>query len=520
MQGILSFLSRRLVWGSAVVVVAAALTWYLFAVHANSSLQTLIVHPTAFAEQVFVSGTVVAAHDVDLGFSQSGRVSGVYASVGDHVAAGRTLAQTENGDLRAALAQKQAALQAEAAKLTSLKSGTRPEELAISRSTVASDEAALAQAKASLVNAIQTAYTQSDDAVHNKVDQFFNNPRSSNAQLSFSTTDSKIKTTLETERVAAETLLAAWQADVAALSSTGDLAAAQAQAQNNLAKISALLSDANAALNVAIMGPISQTTLAGYVTNVGTARANVNTTATALTSAISGKSAAAALLDRDQKSLALQEAGSTAEDIAGEEARVAAAAAEVESAQAQLGKTIIVAPFMGTVTRMDAKVGEVISPTAPQISMISDGLFQIDCYIPEVEIAGLSVGNGATTTLDAYGEGTPFAAKVVAIDPAETVVNGVSTYKTTLQFLNPDPRIRQGMTASVLITAHEIPNALVVPQGAVFHKNGHATVQLLRAGALLDVVVETGAASSIGNVQITSGLHDGDTVILNPNTAL
>lgn len=506
-------------WGLAVVIVVAGGAWYLFAARANSDLQTLVVRPVDFAELVAVSGSVVAAHDVDLGFAQSGRITGVYAPVGAHVGAGTLLAQTENGDLRATLAQKKAALQSQQAKLASLKSGTRPEELAVSRATVASDEAALEQAKAGVVNAIRTAYTQSDDAIHNKVDQFFNDPRSGLPKLSFST-GAQAEITLANDRAAMEALLSEWQKHVSGLSAASDLPPSQAEAQTNLARISTFLSDTNAVLNNTTSSSVSQATIAGYITDVATARANLNTASGALTTAISTQSAAITLLDRDKKSLALKLAGTTADDIAEQEALVAAAAAEVESAQAQLSKTIITAPFTGTITRMDAKVGEITSPTEPHISMISDGLFQIDCYIPEVEIANLAVGNAATTTLDAYGAETFFRAKIVAIDPAETEVGGVSTYKTTLQFLAPDPRIRQGMTASVVITTREIEGALVVPQGAVFQKNGHAMIQLLRAGTPEDVVVQTGASSSVGNVQIISGLQDGDTVILNPDTSL
>ncbi len=517
---IITFFSRRIIWGSFAALVVALGAWQYFASNANAEFQTLTIHPARFAEQVSISGTVIAAQDVDLGFAQSGRVSGVYASVGRHVAAGALLAQTDNGDLRAALAQRQAALKVQGAKLASLRAGTRPEETAVTEVSIESDKAALTQAKTAVVNAIQTVYTQSDDAVHNKVDQFFSNPRSVNPQLSLTISDSQLKVTLETQRAAVETLLGTWKSSVAALAGGSDLASAQAQAQSNIAKITTLLSNANAALNAAIPATQTQATIDGYVTSVGTARASINTASSALTTAITAQAVAQAALDHDQQTLTLQQAGSTTEDIAGQEAEVASAQADVQSAQAQLNKTIISAPFAGTITRMDAKIGQVISPTDPQISMIGDGLFQIECYIPEVEIAGLSVGDNATTTLDAYGLDAPFAARVVAIDPGETVVSGVSTYKTTLQFLRPDPRIRSGMTASVVITAHEILGAFVLPQGAVFQKDGHATVQVLRRKVVANVVVQTGAASSVGNVQIVSGLHDGDMVILNPDTSL
>jgi len=55
-----------------------------------------------------------------LGFSQGGKVSSVRAKVGDKVARGAVIASVENGDLRAGLEQKQAALLREQTKLKSL----------------------------------------------------------------------------------------------------------------------------------------------------------------------------------------------------------------------------------------------------------------------------------------------------------------------------------------------------------------------------------------------------------------
>lgn len=514
-----AFFMRHTTLSVVGVIVVVLGGWYLVAGRSGTDFQTMTVQPAPFREQVSVSGTVVAAHDVDLGTAASGRVQGVYAQVGDHVGAGKLLVQLENGDLRAGVEQRQAALEAQQAQLAQLQMGTRPEQLAVTQSTVASDQAALAQSESALVNAIQSAYTQADDATHNKVDQFLSNPRSAMPQLSFSTSDQQSAITLQGDRVATELMLSSWQNSVANLSSASDLSSAAAQAQQNLTQVSTLLLDANGALNAAITSSADSATIAGYITSVSTARTNINTALSALTSAVTAETAAASLLNKDEKNLALEEAGSTSEDITAQEAQVASAEADLANAQAQLDKTLIVAPFAGTITKMDAKTGAVISPTEPQISMISDGLFEIDCYVPEVEIAGLSVGDKATTTLDAYGVSVPFAAKVVSIDPAETVVSGVATYKTTLQFLAEDARIRAGMTASVTITAQEIANALVVPQAAVFQKNSQPTLQLFRNGQPVDVTVQTGTASTIGNVQILSGLSPGDAVILNPDTS-
>src|SRR3989338_692702 len=137
-------------------LVVVALGGYFFFGRNGGMGATLDISLGDFREEVSVSGTVIAARDADLGFAANGRIAGVYARVGQHVAAGTILAQTENGDLAAALREAEA-------DLASLQAGTRPEELAVA-------SAADTSAQAELVDSIQSAYTTSDDAIHNKVD--------------------------------------------------------------------------------------------------------------------------------------------------------------------------------------------------------------------------------------------------------------------------------------------------------------------------------------------------------------
>ncbi|MBU6388402.1 efflux RND transporter periplasmic adaptor subunit [Patescibacteria group bacterium] len=469
-----------------VLAVAAIGGYVLFGRGANLGA-TLVIVPEDFREQASVSGTVTAAKNVDLGFAANGRIIGTYARVGQYVDAGTILAETENGDLIATVEEKKAALDA-------LRAGTRPEQIAVAQAAVAEDQAAL-------VNAIQAAYTASDDAVHNKTDVFFANPRT-NPKLTFSMANAILQATVERDRTNTEPVLASWALVVTKL--TADNAAESAQqSQAYLAQVTTLLADANAALNQSIPDQSnSAATLTSYATTLATARANVNTAATALTNALSALASA-------QKSLALDQAGAIAPDIA-------AAEAAVTNAQALLAKTRVVAPFGGIVTRMDAKVGEIVAPTTSEISMQSNGVFQIETYIPEVTIARVAVGDPATTTLDAYGSSVAFPSVVVSVDPAETVKDGVPTYKTTLSFLAADPRIRSGMTANVVIETGALRNAIVVPSGAIGADANGPYVSVMSAGKAVKRKVETGLSPALGQVVITSGLAAGDVIVLSP----
>lgn len=188
----------------------------------------------------------------------------------------------------------------------------------------------------------------------------------------------------------------------------------------------------------------------------------------------------------------------------------------LRDARNELEDYFIRAPFDGIITKVDAKIGEIAISNTPLVSMISAGVFQVESYVPEVNIAQIKLGEEASITLDAYGEGELFFAKIVSIDPAETIRDGVSTYKTKLQFLESDDRIKSGMTANALITTFNKPNVVVVPRGVVFDKNGKKFVQVKVGKKIIDTEVVLGSSSSLGQVEVISGLADGDVVILNP----
>lgn len=480
----LAFPRWRYALGAAVLLVAGGSFFFGRGTFADA---TLVITPGDFTRQVNVSGVVVAAKDADLGFAANGRISGTYAGVGQRVYAGTILAQIENGDLAATLAQEKADLDA-------LLSGTRPEEVAVAAASVANAEATVA-------DAIQSAYTSADDAVHNRADSLFSNPRT-NPQLSFNISNSNLKTSIESGRLDAEAALNAWALLVSRLA--GENAAASAQeAQTYLARVITLLADANAAVNQGLPDPTtSSATLSSYATTLATARTNVNSAATTLTAAITD-------LESARKNLALKEAGATKDAVAAQEA-------VVSNARAALAKTYVVAPFNGVVTRMDAKVGEIVSPTTSLISLQSDGVFQIETFVPEVAIAGVAVGNTATATLDAYGS-AEFPAKVVAVDPAETMKDGVPAYKTTLSFLSADPRVRSGMTANVTISIGTLRDAVVIPSGAIRKNNGAEFVSVLSDDKTEDRAVVTGISPALGQTEVLSGLSAGDVILLAPS---
>jgi len=479
----------------AVVAVLIVASWYFFFQRGGSEEATFTIRSGDFIETVNLSGTVVAASRADLGFAESGRISGVYAKVGDTVYAGALLAAIENGDLVAAIAQKEAALETERAKLLSLQNGTRPEEVALSEAAVTQDENVLR-------DSVKSAYVSADDAIHKKADQFFTNPRTYLAALNFSISDGTLKNRVEQERAALETELALWGASLSATSfTTGAPEAESAKAKLHLTHVATFLTDASEALSLAL--PTNTT----YQADINTARTTIANDLSALTTA------EGALIDA-RGDLLLAKAGATAADTAAQAAQVKAAEANVLSAKAAVAKTVVTAPFSGVVSKMDIKKGEIVSANTSAIALLSKGAFEVETYVPQINVAAVSVGDKAAVTLDAYGSQAAFTAHVASIDPAETVRDGVATYKTTIAFDTTDERIRSGMTANVIVTTNNKVGAIVIPKGAITVEGGQSFVRVVGEEAPRSVT--TGVTSSLGQIEIVEGLHDGDVILLTP----
>lgn len=501
-----------------IVIVALAVIafgYFYFRGTKQPAYETTVVKRDTLIQEVSATGSVAPVKSASLAFEKGGKVKGIYVDVGDRVSAGETLAETDNADLYAGLLDARANLAAEQANLAALQRGTRPEQIQISETKVENAKTSLTDAQQKVRDTIADTYTKSDDAVRNQADQLFSNPRSNNPQFNFTLSDSQLKINIERERYLVEKDLVDWQKNIAGLGNTPDLSASTALAKKNLADIKTFIDDMALAVNsLSAGGSLTQATIDGYKADISTARTNINTAITNLTAADQNLRDAQSALALAQDNLALDKAGSTPEQVDAQQARVDQADAKVKTAQAQLDKTILRSPITGVVTNKNAKVGEIVSANETVLAVITDQNLEIDVNIPETDIAKIKIGNTASTTLDAYGEDVVFTATVASIDPAATVIEGVPTYKTTLYFTKPDPRVKSGMTANIDILTDKRENALSVPTRAIATDGDTRTVNILQSdNTIKKTPIETGLRSSDGRTEVISGIKEGDRVI-------
>ncbi len=476
--------------------------WYYGTKSKQAIVDFTLVKKGTVSQVVSVTGKVKSAQDVELSFEKGGRIAYVYHGVGDRIEIGALLVSQESGDIRAQLAQAQAVVKVQIAKLGELEKGARQEDILVS-------EVDVSNATNDIVNDTKSGFVTADDAIRNKVDQFISSPKSASPQLNFAVSNSQLENDIETGRQAMESKLASWNASLASLNGAGNVFRYAEEASNNLRSVGQYLDSVSLAVNsLQANASMSQTTVDAYKAAVLAGRTNVTT-------ALDSLAASVEELRTAESKLVLKKAGATSEQIAAQQAEVEASEASVMNLQAQLAKTVIRSPIAGVVVKQDAKTGEIAVAGTILVSVISDSKYEIEANIPEADIAKVKVGNEAQATLDAYGSDVVFEAVVTRMDPAETIIDGVPTYKTTLQFKQSDPRIKSGMTANTDIAGEKRENVLYIPGRAIIGKGINKTVAVVDGETTREVKIETGLRGSNGDVEVLSGLKEGDRVKIN-----
>lgn len=495
--------SKKTLLGVSVVV--AVISMIVFASRETAApLNTTIVKKGNVVQEVSVTGRVKPANTVNMGFEKSGRVAAVYARVGEQVPAGRLLAEVESSSANGTLMEAEA-------RLAELKRGSRPEEIAIKKAELAKYEQDLDNAYSGISDILNDAFTKADDSLHTKTTGIFSGFRSTSYKYTFLICDTQLTVNGENLRSAAENDFDIWRAENTlsfASTTRAELANTLSVASRHVEIVFSLLETISRALSLDCTA--TNSALDGYRTNINTARTNITTVLSNINTKQQSIAALALTVAKIKNELSLLESGSASEVIAAQEARVLIA-------RSDLAKYSIVAPISGIVTKVDIKSGENASIGNTVISIISSTSFEIEAFVPEADIAKINRGNSAKITLDAYGEEVLFAGRVTMIDPAETIIDNVPTYKTSLHFLSNDSRIKSGMTANIDIGTSSRENVLYLPERAIITRNNGKFVRTILAdGTTTDSPVTVGLKGSNGEIEILSGVTEGTTVAIVP----
>ena len=504
-----SYIKKPTVYIS-VIVIAAGIAGY-FAVGSSKGVAGEVVTATtgAISDEVFITGTVEAAHKVSLSFDRAGSVRALPYPVGATVQAGSVIASLKNETEQASVAESKASVAIEEANLAKILQGTREEELRLKESEKRQAEVSLQNSTSKTLSILTDVYSASEEAVNRYADPFFSNDDTEVPRLTYRSGTQEAYDA-ERDRLKAGT-------------SVKNIQKAVQKGDDSIPVLEQAVTDARVAQNLFVTlgltlrdgSSLDATTLADYRSRVTSARSALTTAISSAQDQVNSLRNAAAELDRVSHTLELARAKATPETVRGAEQTVLQARAKLRSAEASLEKTFIRAPFSGQISSKHTEIGETVSSGSPVMEFLGTSAYTIEANVPEADITKIAQGDSAEVTLDAYGDNFTFPARVIEIEPASTEIEGVSTYKTTFSIENVTKGIRSGMTANITVKKLLKENALVIPVRAVSTEGGVSFVLLsLPDGTTRKTEVSLGSRNNAREIEVLKGVREGDTVVI------
>jgi HlyD family secretion protein len=468
------------------------------------------------------SGELIAADDVNLGFTSGGVLSELMVDVGDRVEAGDVLARLDVTDAQRTVANAEIKLAQAEATLASQQdpvAAKRSVDLAEIQEDQAElnlasaqlkldellewtpDESAVAIAQSNL-DAAQASY---DAAVNQPVFDQTTSARISLEQAQTSVADAqeaynsawdpardwelydrRLGDRIESERESATRDLERAYQDLELAQANYNVALSGIDDTGKLSAWTQVL-NAQASLEDAQEGPseteIEEARLAVQQSELSLAQARIN-----LEEARAGTDTTQAELSVDQARLDLEAAQSALEDLE------------------------LVAPINGLVTVVDAQEGQTVG-TSPIVTLSNLDEPTVVAYLDETDLDNIAVGNEVEVIFDALPDDT-FSGRVIRVEPELVTVEGVPTVQAEAVLEGTGlQNLPAGLNASVDVIGGKAENALLVSVEALKELGpGEYAVFVVGADGELEMrPVEVGLMD-FANAEIISGLEMGDEV--------
>jgi HlyD family secretion protein len=262
---------------------------------------------------------------------------------------------------------------------------------------------------------------------------------------------------------------------------------------------------------------------AWYVTQVATARQRVKEACTVAANAEREAERQASLrakgfVSQAKEDSARSEAQARSAGCAAAKADVVQAEARVRLTRAEEGRTVLYAPFAGTIAKIVGEVGEYSTPsppgvpTPPAIDLIDDSCLYVKAPMDEVDAPRIAAGQPVRISLDALPRQS-FPGKVKRVAPyVSAVEKQARTVDIEATFDDPTApgKLLVGYSADIEVILDARENVVRVPTSALLE--GGKVLVAGADGRLEERQVTTGLANW-EFAEVLEGLAPGDRVV-------
>ena len=210
--------------------------------------------------------------------------------------------------------------------------------------------------------------------------------------------------------------------------------------------------------------------------------------------------------ERDRKLLDIQGINQADYDIA--QNNVKSTQADIDFTQAQIDKTIIRAPFSGTVGLRQVSPGAYVTPANVIATIQQFDKIKVDFTLPE-QYTGV-VKKGSTVQIET--DATQHVRKRAVIIATEPQINQ-SSRNLTVRAVLDEGNWHPGAFVKVFVNASADAKAIMVPTNSIIPDDKNNQLIVVRDGKANFVNVQTGVREA-NNIEITKGVNPGDTVVV------
>jgi membrane fusion protein, multidrug efflux system len=216
---------------------------------------------------------------------------------------------------------------------------------------------------------------------------------------------------------------------------------------------------------------------------------------------------AVTVLERDKAQLEAQAVSQAQVD--GDSADLKGKRALAAQQAATVAKKTIRAPFSGKLGITTINPGQFLNPGDKIVTLQTIDPIYVDFYVPQKQIAGLSVGMVVNVASDAF-PGQTFSGKVTSISPKIDVATRNVQVQATVA--NPKRQLLPGMSARVGVDSGVKNRYLTLPQTAITYNPYGSTVFVVKPAEQKDAKGNGGL--TVQQVFVTTGETRGDQVAI------
>ncbi|MBL8061961.1 MAG: efflux RND transporter periplasmic adaptor subunit [Anaerolineales bacterium] len=464
----LSNLPKKALWitGIVILVLAAAGGGYAYyestqtvsETTSENALQTATATRGDLIIYASGTGTLISKNESDLAFSTTGEVTEVFVKVGDKVEAGTLLAQIDETDAQAAYLQ---------ANRTYLEL-TSPSAIATAQQTIADATTSVSDAWSTLAYLISPEALRAEDQINE-------------AEATIAESEAKLKESPNDE-----------------------------EAKKALEKAKSNLEVAQNALNEAQGRYVSY-----YIPKYFSDGVDLNAPSEGeILAARAELELAKATLQEAKYLYAALTGGDVPENATGSGlTELEQARSDLETAQADLDGTRLIAPISGTIMSIDISVGDSVSSGSAVVTIADLSQPYLEVYLDESDWSSVVVGYETEVIFDILPDRT-YNGVVTQVDPGLYSSNNTSVVRALVQLTGigaDDFKLPLGTAASVDVIGGRAEDAVLIPIEALHQAGDQYAVFVMENGVPRLRVVEIGIQDLL-YAEVISGIEAGETV--------